>query len=409
MQNESQLIPHLFRKEFGKITSVLCRFLGIQHLEAAEDLASDTFVAAMETWPYKGIPDNPQAWLYAVAKNKAKNYLQRRNLFDSKVVKDLKAGTDQSELQPDLSETNISDSQLNMLFAVCHPAISNEAQVGLALRTLCGFSIDEIANAFLSNKETINKRLFRAREKLREENISIELPPVAEIDSRLSNVLTTIYLLFNEGYYSESDDNIIRKDLCLEAMRLALLLTTHEETDRPEVSALLAMMCFHASRLDARKNHAGEIILYDDQDTERWDKKLIERGAEYLHRSARGNSLSQFHLEASIAYWHTVREDNDQKWKSILKLYDQLLQFNYTSIAALNRVYAVFKVKGPAEAIHDAEQLQMDTSHFYYALLGELYSHIDHEIAAANFTKAILLAKTDAEKKNLQRRIQSLN
>ncbi|HEY2726031.1 MAG TPA: sigma-70 family RNA polymerase sigma factor, partial [Parafilimonas sp.] len=296
-----ELIPHLFRTEFSKITSVLCKLFGIEHIEIAEDIASETFLAAVETWSYKGLPQNPVAWLYAVAKNKAKNYLHHNAIFQKKIAPEIKhSSSSLCENEIDLSEKNITDSQLQMLFALCHPSIPAEAQIGLSLRILCGFGIDEIANAFLSNKETINKRLFRAKEKLRTEKVEIEFPPATEINKRLETVLTTLYLLFNEGYYSESSDTILRDDLCLEAMRLSYLLIENEQTNQPQVNALFSLMCFHASRFAARKNENGEIILYEDQDENLWNKELIEKGAYYLNQSSHGNSISKYHLEAGI-------------------------------------------------------------------------------------------------------------
>ncbi|MBK5271889.1 MAG: sigma-70 family RNA polymerase sigma factor, partial [Bacteroidia bacterium] len=201
---QQELIPHLFRTEFRKITAVLCKLFGIEHIEVAEDIASETFLSALESWTYTEIPENPTAWLYTVAKNKAKNHIIRNKIFSEKITSQLKySSQEEKEIEIDLSEKNITDSQLQMLFAICHPAIPTEAQIGLSLRILCGFGIEEIANAFLTNKETINKRLFRAKEKLRLEKVTIELPGEAEINKRLEPVLTTLYLLFNEGYYSE--------------------------------------------------------------------------------------------------------------------------------------------------------------------------------------------------------------
>ena len=214
--NTGELIPHLFRTEYRKIISVLCKHFGFPQIEIAEDIASDTFLTASQSWGLNGIPVNPTAWLYSVAKNKAKNHLQRSSLYQNKIEPGLQhqiSNIYQDEI--DLSPQNIIDSQLQMMFAICHPSISTEARTGLALRILCGFGIQEIADAFLSNKETINKRLSRAREKLREENISIALPGAADIEARLESVLTTIYLLFNEGYYSISQDKIVRKELCV--------------------------------------------------------------------------------------------------------------------------------------------------------------------------------------------------
>src|SRR6186997_1405562 len=230
---QQELIPHLFRTEFSKITSVLCKLFGIEHFETAEDIVSDTFLSAVEIWPYKGVPPNPTAWLYSVAKNKAKNYF-KRNRVKEKISDEVKyLFTEIGNIEIDLTEKNITDSQLQMLFAICHPSISTESQVAMALRILCGFGIDEIANAFLTNKETINKRLFRAKEKLRNEKVKIEVPSKDEINSRLETVLTTLYLLFSEGYYSESHDSILREDLCLEAMRLTYMLLENEQTNTP--------------------------------------------------------------------------------------------------------------------------------------------------------------------------------
>ena len=280
-----------------------------------------------------------------------------------------------------------------MLFAICHPSISTEAQIGLSLRILCGFGIDEIANAFLTNKETINKRLFRAKEKLRLEKVQIEFPGEAEINKRLETVLTTLYLLFNEGYYSESQDTVLREDLCLEAMRLTYLLIENEQTNQPSVNALLSLMCFHSSRFEARKNENGEIILYQDQDETLWNYELISKGAYFLHQASQGNKISKYHLEASIAYWHTIKADTKEKWENILQLFNQLLQIEYSPIAALNRTYALSKANGKEEAIIEAEKLNLTGNHFYFTLLGELYKDIDNEKAKQNFQKALSLAK----------------
>jgi RNA polymerase sigma factor (sigma-70 family) len=406
---QQELIPHLFRAEFRKITAVLCKLFGIEHIEVAEDIASETFLSALETWTYKGIPDNPTAWLYKVAKNKAKNHLTRDIIFNSKVTTEIKYSTPlREEIEIDLSEKNITDSQLQMLFAICHPSISTETQIGLALRILCGFGIDEIANAFLTNKETINKRLFRAKEKLRAEKVQIEFPGEAEIATRLETVLTTLYLLFNEGYYSETQDNVLREDLCLEAIRLTYLLIENEQTNQPTVNALLSLMCFHASRFAARKNEKGEMILYEDQDEKLWNDELITKGIYFLNMSSTGNRISKYHIEASIAYWHTIKADTQEKWESILQLYNRLLQLEYSPIAALNRTYALAKANGKAEAIIEAEKLSLKNNHYYFTLLGELYTGIDNNKARQHFKQALSLAKTHTDKQTIQKKIDKL-
>jgi RNA polymerase sigma factor (sigma-70 family) len=406
---QQELIPHLFRTEFSKITAVLCRHFGMEHIEAAEDLTSETFLAALETWSYKGVPENPTAWLYVVAKNKAKNYIRRNQLFDQKIAAEIKhTAPKELQIEVDLSEKNITDSQLQMLFAICHPVLPQEAQIGLALRILCGFGIDEIATALLSSKEAVAKKLYRAREKLRTEKVAIEFPGKDEINRRLETVLTTLYLLFNEGYYSESRDSVLREDLCVEAMRLNYLLIENEQTDVPDVNALLSLMCFHASRFAARRNEQGEIILYQDQDEKLWNQELITRGMYYINRASRGDKVSKYHLEASIAYWHTIKEDSHEKWDSILQLYNRLLQVQYSPIAALNRTFALSRVKGKEAAIVEAEKLQLTGNHFYFTLLGELYTGINDKKARENFEMAMSLSKTQTDKQTISKKLQAL-
>lgn len=407
---QKELIPHLFRTEFRKITAVLCKHFGIGHIEIAEDIASDTFLSAVETWTYKGLPANPTAWLYTVAKNKAKNYFYRSNIFSEKIAGELKETSRQSEeLEINLSDENIKDSQLQMLFAICHPSIPTEAQIGLALRILCGFGINEIANAFLANNETINKRLFRAKEKLRAEKVKIEFPGKAEINIRLETVLTTLYLLFSEGYYSESDDKVLREDLCDEAMRLTFMLIANEQTNLPKVNALYSLMCFHSSRFAARKNEKGEMILYDEQDETLWDQELIMKGIYFLHESSIGKEVSKYHIEASIAYWHTIKSDTKEKWENILQLYNKLLQIEYSPIAALNRTYALSKANNKQEAITEAEKLNLADNHFYFTLLGELYTDVDNKKAKKNFQKAFAIAKTQADKQTIQKKLNDIS
>ena len=407
---QKELIPHLYRTEFRKITAVLARAFGIEHIETAEDLVSDTFLLAAETWGLKGVPANPVAWLYTVAKNKAKDMLKHNTIFDQKVVAEIKrtsGGT--SEFDIDLSSKNIQDSQLQMMFAICHPGIPPEAQIGLALRILCGFGIEEIASAFLSNKETINKRLFRAREKLKELNVKIEFPPEPEINNRVQTVLTTLYLLFNEGYYSSTRDKVLSHDLCLEAMRLTHMLIENKGTDKPFVNALMALMCFHSSRFEARINLKGELVLYDEQDASLWNKELIRQGEYYLNKAASGDLPSKYHFEAAIAYWHTVRNNETERWQSILTLYNHLLVLEYSPIAALNRTYALAKVQGNEKAIEEAEKLKLDDNHLYHVLLGELYSGCDPAKAIQHFEVAIKLTKSSADKKLILKKIKKLD
>lgn len=406
---QQQLIPHLFRTEYRKIIAVLCKLFGIEHIEIAEDIASDTFLLAAELWGQKGLPENPTAWLYTVAKNKTKDYFKHNSVFAQKVSRHVSANTIiAEELTIDLSLKNINDSQLAMIFAICDSCISPEAQIGLALNLLCGFGIDEVARAFLTNKEVIYKRLQRAKEKLRIQNVPIEPPSLEAINNRLPNVLTSLYLLFNEGYYSSSPNTTLRKELCLEAMRLNYLLVENELTNTPSANALLSLMCFHSSRFEARINLKGEIILYDNQDEQLWDNELITKGEYYLNKASQGKQVTKYHLEAAMAYWHTNKKDTAEKWENILQLYNKLLQLEYSPIAALNRTYALAKANGKATAITEALKLNLDDNHLYHALLGNLYTTVDNTMALQHFEKALQLAKSNADKVVIANNIERL-
>ena len=403
---EKELLPHLFRTEYRKIIAVLARHYGFEQLSIAEDIASDTFLTAAETWGIKGLPENPVAWLYTVAKNKSRDQLRRMAVFQKKLQPALKAeSASEPETDIDLSEQNIKDSQLQMMFALCNPILPLESQVALTLRILCGFGIEEIADAFLTNRETINKRLSRGKEKLRNAGIEIRLPAAGEINQRIDAVLTSLYLLFNEGYYSSSRDHVLRKDFCLEAMRLTGLMSENEQTDLPRVDALLALMCFHASRFDARTDDKGEIIRYDEQDIELWNDELISTGHFYLNKASRGKELSRYHLEAGIAYWHTIKNDSAEKWENILQLYNQLLCVLYSPVSALNRTYALSKIKGKPAAIIEAEKLGLTKNHLYHVLLGYLYEGIDNAKAVGHLNEALALANTETEKNGIRKEL----
>ena len=403
-------LKHLFQQEFSKMVAVISKTFGLQHIEIAEDIVSETFLQATETWDIKGIPENPTAWLYIVAKQKTLYYFRRNKIFEDKIVPELKAAqTANNEIEEvNFSNENIKDSQLQMMFAVCNPLIASEAQIGLALRILCGFGIDEIAEAFLTNKETINKRLFRAKEKLRTEMVKLEMPGDHEIIDRLDNVLHIIYLLFNEGYYSKTQNQILQKDLCIEALRLGLMLTEYERTNQPKTNALIALMCFHASRFTARQANEDAFVPYEQQNSGLWDTALINQGIHFLNLSAQGNEISSYHLEARIAYWHCLKEDTKEKWEDILQLYNQLLQVNYSPSVALNRTFALYKANGQEAALAEAEKLKLENNHFYFLLLGELYKDVDNKKAKSNFQKAYSLAKTQTEKQVIQEKIDGL-
>lgn len=408
---EKEIIPHLFRREHQKMISVLSHLFGMQYIEIAEDIVSDTFLAATETWPIKGVPEYPEAWLYTVAKNKAKNHFKHADIFDQKIAPEFhrRFSDLHQEIEIDLSTKNIEDSQLAMIFALCTPSLPDESQVALSLNLLCGFGTDEICEAYLTNREVIYKRVKRAKEKLKEQQVTITYPTVKQIEERLDNVLKIIYLVFSEGYYSTSANNVLRKDFCLEAMRLNSLLLVAPNCNVPKVNALMALMCFHASRFEARIDNNGEMVLYEDQDTSLWNEELIEKGTYFLGCSSQGDTISTYHLEAGIAYWHTQKEDSPEKWQQIMELYNQLLSIAYSPMAALNRAYVISKIKGPGEAIREVEKSDiLAKDHLYHTLLGTLYRSVNTRKARQSFEKALELAKTTADKKIILKKIQAL-
>jgi RNA polymerase sigma-70 factor (ECF subfamily) len=408
MKNK-ELLPNLFRTEYRNIVSVLAYSFDIKHIEVAEDIVSDTFLSATETWSLQGTPDNPKAWLYAVAKNKFRNYFRRNSLFEESIAKKIMRSAERVvEFELDLSVKNIADSQLAMMFTVCNPVNTPESQVALALNLLCGFGVQEIADAFLTNKEVIYKRINRAKEKLKEADIRIVQPSEKEIRERLDSVLISLYLTFSEGYYSSSQNRILRKDFCDEAMRLTYLLIENQTTSVPAVKALYALMCFHASRFDARENDQGQTVLYHEQDDSRWDQELIKKGTNFLNASSVGEQLTRFHLEAGIAYWHTQKQDTVEKWEQIVSLYNHLLVLEYSPIAALNRTYALSKRDGKETAIKEAEKLGLTNLPYYHTLLGDLYSGIDNSKALRHFETALELINSSGAQAAIRRHIERL-
>lgn len=389
------------------MTAVLCRHFGLHHMDIAEDIASDTFLKASEHWALNGIPDNPTAWLYTVARNKAKDYFKRTAIFETKVRNEIIPESIENEGEFDYNGRIIADSQLAMIFAVCNPANPSESQICLALQILCGFSVEEIADAFLTKIETIRKRLQRGRKNLRNNSFQITTLNETDIRSRLPIVLRTLYLLFNEGYFSKTSSKQVRIELCSEAMRLTLLLTENTLTNTPQVNALLALMCFQSSRLDARTDIRGEAILFDEQDKSRWDQSLIQRGNYYLINATDRQEVSKYHLEAGIAYWHTAPAD-DSKWTHILQLYNQLIVVEYSPITALNRVFAFAKAHGKDKAIVEAEKLGLEQNSYYHALLGYLYAQTAAAKSIAHYEQAIQLTKSPTEKRTWQKEITLL-
>lgn len=414
-QNVYKTVDHLFRHESGKMVSVLTRIFGFSNIEQAEDIVQDTLLKALEIWKWGKIPDNPQAWLYKTAKNKAIDIIRREKL-KYKIENELAVllGSEYS-LAPKVNEMftegEIRDSQLRMMFACCHPAISQESQITLMLKTLCGLSVKEISNAFLTGEDTISKRLYRTKEKIRLEKIPIDYPGASAMAQRTEAVLKTLYLLFNEGYNSSNPDKLIREDLCEEAMRLTILLSGNEKTNLSQTHALLALMCFQVSRFGSRMDDKGLIVLLKDQDRSQWNKFLIQKGNEYLSRASSGEIYHDFHIEAGIASIHAnAISYEDTNWKIIYSLYDLLLSRTNNPMVALNRSLVLAEIEGPSKAIPELLKMAgLSENCHYNASLGELYFRSGEKTEAKNyFSKALILTSSNAEAELIKRKLKLL-
>lgn len=411
-----QLAGHLFRHEAGRMAAVLTRLLGFQNIELAEDIVQDALLKALNTWKYHGIPDNPSAWLYRAAKNRAIDLLRKQQVL-KKIEGDLSREL-QSEwtLSPTVNqlflENEIEDSQLRMIFACCHPAIPYESQIALTLKTLCGLSIQEIANGFLTTEEAISKRLYRAKEKIRSEKIELEVPSEGLLAERLDAVLHTLYLLFNEGYNSSHPELLLRQDFCAEAIRLCMLLTQQPRTNLPRVKALLALMCFQASRLDARQDDDGSIILLKYQNRTLWNQELIAQGQIYLNAAASGEELSEYHLEAAIAACHALAPTFEQTdWSQILSLYQLLSNIKPGPIVALNKAIVIGYVESAQRGIEELKKIDGLQNHYlYHAALGDFYWHAgDKSEAKISYQYALPLTTSNQEKQLIEQKMGLCN
>lgn len=407
-QEINQLLGHLFRHEYGRLVSTLTRLFGPEKLELAEDMVQDTLIAAIDHWTDNPIPDNPAAWLTQVAKRKALNQIKREKM--SRRHLDVLASEHQKveELVDEIFfEKQIKDSQLRMIFTCCHPELPVEAQLGLTLKALCGFSIKEIAKATLSNEESVNKRLYRARQSIRQKKIPFTIPSGPLLEQRLHTVTLALYLLFNEGYNSTHHGQLIRKDLCLEAIRLNKLLLENFE-NRSELNALMALMCFHTARFDARLDEAGAIVIFRDQDRSIWDRQLISKGVQYLARSASGNELSEYHLQAGIAAEHCLaRSFPETNWEAIFDGYRRLYDLNPNPIYKLNQIIVRSQIEGTAAVLNDLEEMlqsgELKSYYLLYATLAIFKSELGQkEEALPYFKKALELGPSEKEERFLK-------
>jgi RNA polymerase sigma factor (sigma-70 family) len=373
------LVEHFFRHEAGRLVAVLTRLFGWRNFDLVEDMVQATLVDALQSWRVRGVPDNPAAWVHRIAKNKILDALRH-----DKIGQRVLGGLANRNPPPDAGindlflDTEIEDSQLRMIFACCHPRLARENQLALTLKTLCGFGHSEIARALLVNEETIKKRLQRATRDLIDHQITLDPPAASELPHRLDGVHQVLYLLFNEGYSSSDGETAIRADLCEEAARLCYLLTSQSRFSTPSTHALMALMLFHAARLEARLDQRGSVLLMEEQDRSRWDHCLIGRAKTFLDQSAEGTVISAFHLEAAIACHHcSAPSYAETDWRAILTLYDALVAFHGSPIYQLNRAIVVAEIEGPDAGIRALDDAGRDTSlrhyHLFDATLGEFY------------------------------------
>jgi RNA polymerase sigma-70 factor (ECF subfamily) len=394
----------------------LTRIFGPAHLELVEEVVQDALVKALQQWPYSGVPQNPGGWLFQVARNGALDALRRQNAFAGRAAQIAAELTRTADTRFDDSTIGdlLRDDELRMVFLCCHPGIPRDARVALSLRTAGGFSVPEIARAFLVAEPTIAQRLVRAKRHLRTEGITFDLPSGPDLSARLESVLEVIYLLFNEGYAARSGDDLVRVDLCTEALRLARLVAGSPEASTPAAHALVALIAFQAARLPARVDAAGEVVLLEHQDRTAWDPRLVTLGFAHFERSADGAELTTCHMQAAIAAAHAGAPSFDATpWDMILRLYDQLLALNPSPLVALNRVVAVWKVRGADAALADLAALEHEPALSGYYLLPAVQGRLlaergDHAGARRAFEAALSRPCSEPERRLLQRHLAAV-
>jgi RNA polymerase sigma factor (sigma-70 family) len=409
------LVDRLFRRESGRITAALARTLGAARLDLAEDVAQQALLQALRVWPYRGVPDNPTAWLFTAARRLAIDAVRRdatlRRHADA-IERELLAHAPAPPGAHFADE--LADDELRLLFMCAHPALSQEMRLALILRAGCGLSTREIAAGVLREEATVAQWLVRARKRVKEHGLSLDMPSSAELPSRLAPVLDALYLAFNEGHGAATGDVLVRADICGEAVRLSCLLADHPVAGRPEAQALAALLLFHLARLSTRADTAGEIVLLADQDRARWDGAAIAEGFMRLQKAAAGDRLSEFHLLAGIAAEHAraaAFEDTD--WPSILGYYDMLVAIAPSPVHRLNRAVAVAMTHGPASGLAELDALEGESVLADYFLLpatrGELLRRLGrHAEASAALAEAARLTASAPARRFLTRRLDEL-
>jgi RNA polymerase sigma-70 factor (ECF subfamily) len=391
------------------MVATLTRIFGIEHLQLAEDVVQEALVRALQTWPFYGVPENPSAWILRASRNLALDVVRRQKIFREKEPEVVRLMEDRDAPGAGaIADQEIADDRLRMMFVCCHPRIPEEAQVALALKTLCGFSPGEIAAAFLTTEAAIAKRLTRAKQHIRDARIPFEIPAGPELARRLDGVLQTLYLLFNEGYKASRGEKLIREDICAEAFRLASLLAKHPAGDLPRTHALLALMLLNAARLGARVDAEGNLLRLEDQDRALWDQPMIAQGLYHISLSAR-EEITIYDILAGIAACHcTARDYPSTDWPQILALYDRLVEFDASPVAALNRAVAVAQVRGPQAGLEALAPAREPLAAYYllHAVMGELESRLGNsQSAAVHYRRSLELTEHLSERAFLEKRL----
>lgn len=410
----SQVVEHFFRHETGRLHGALTRLFGPGNLTLVEDVTQGALLQAMRTWSIGGVPANPSAWITRVAINLARDTLRHRRMSSAKepnIITHLEQMLPEAVTAGD-SEPEIRDDALRLMFVCCHPLLTADAQVVLALKVLCGFSTAEIARAFLSSEAAIEKQLTRTKQRIRDANIGFDIPEGPELAARLDGVLAALYLLFNEGYKASSGERLLREELCQEAVRLTSLLVAHPAGATPRGHALLALMLLTAARFPARVNEHGELLRLDGQDRSKWDQALIARGLAELVEAAQGSEVSEYHLQAGIAAIHCTAADYaSTDWARILRHYDELNRMKPSPVVALNRAVAVANLQGPQAALEALAEIpqrdRLESHYLFHAVHGELYQRLnDHRAAAESYRRALELAQVGPEQLHLSRLVE---
>jgi RNA polymerase sigma-70 factor (ECF subfamily) len=409
------LVEHLFRHQSGQMLASLARVFGLQDLDLAEEAVQEAMLQALRKWPFHGIPANPQGWLAEVARNKALDLLRRRSMerrHDAELEKRL---LEREAALTTCGGGDVDDDQLAMMFACCHPALAPEARVALTLKAVGGFSAAELGRAFLVEEATMAQRLVRAKRQIQELGITLRIPTPDEFPDRLDSVLQVVYLLFNEGYLSHQGEDLVRQELCCEAIRLGELLLSRPDTAHPKSHALFALMCLQAARLPARVDSQGDILLLADQDRSLWDGALLGRGLQHLDRAAAGDELSPYHLQAGIAAIHAVAPRYEAtQWPLLLEWYDQLLATAPTPVVALNRAIVLAMVEGPEAGLDALEPLRSLPALRHYYLLPAARADMLRRLgrateAAESYHEALADRCTEPERRFLLKRLDELS